>query len=184
MPDRTESSLGGTPADTPQTPPHNWSDDGVFRAAFLRLFPPEDRATIHQAGAILASQAQSGDTADRPILDPLLSVAADLGMAGRHLLEIAEWRHGSELDDGEIDLCRTAEAWAREIGDRSNEIECRVREVEDGTYPDTGRPLGEEVREAERIARRLAEQHPDPEARRIYRQLAERAAAKAKGEQP
>ncbi len=34
------------------------------------------------------------------------------------------------------------------------------------------------AREAERVARRLAEQHPDPEAREVYRRLAERAAAK------
>lgn len=173
MSDRPKSTAVPSPP-----PPTNWTDDGIFRAAFLRLFPPEDRATIHQAGAILASQAQSGDTADRPILDPLLSVAADLGMAGRHLQEVAEWRHGSELDDGEIDLCRMAETWAGEIGDRAHEIECRVREAEAGPGAVTGRPLGEEVREAERIARRLAERHPDPEARRIYRQLAERAAAK------
>ncbi len=37
-----------------------------------------------------------------------------------------------------------------------------------------------DAREVERIARRVAREHPDPEARRVYAWIAERAAAKRK----
>jgi hypothetical protein len=40
------------------------------------------------------------------------------------------------------------------------------------------RPAWEQARDVERIARRVAEEHPDPEARRVYAWIAERAAAK------
>jgi hypothetical protein len=39
-------------------------------------------------------------------------------------------------------------------------------------------PAWEQARDAERIARRVAEEHPDPEARKVYAWIAERAAAK------
>ncbi len=38
------------------------------------------------------------------------------------------------------------------------------------------------ARDAERIARRVAEEHPDPEARKVYAWIAERAAAKLEAE--
>jgi len=39
--------------------------------------------------------------------------------------------------------------------------------------------LTNRAREAERIARRVAREHPDPEARRVYRWIAERAASRS-----
>jgi hypothetical protein len=78
-----------------------------------------------------------------------------------------------------LDLCREARDWEGRLGDLAHEIRCRVREVEG--EPESDRPLGEDVREAERIAKRLADHHPDPRARRIYRQLVETGNTKRKG---
>ena len=96
-------------------PPVDWTDDGIFRAAFLALFDPADREVFRRAGVILAYQAISGDTPDDPVLDPLRAVAEDLRMAGRHLQEIADKRNWSKLPDRERDLCRQAEQWAVEV---------------------------------------------------------------------
>ena len=50
---------------------------------------------------------------------------------------------------------------------------------------DTGRPLAADIREADRIAdriaRRLADHHPEPEVRRIYQQLVEHVESKRAG---
>jgi hypothetical protein len=40
-------------------------------------------------------------------------------------------------------------------------------------------PARDLARDAERIARRVAEEHPDPEARKVYAWIADRATAKA-----
>jgi len=115
MSDRAKSTAAGSRADTPEPPAVDWTDDGVFRAAFLSLFNPEDRDVFRRAGVILAYQAISGDTPDDPVLDPLRAVAEDLRMAGRHLQEIADKRNWSKLPDRERDLCRQAETWAGEV---------------------------------------------------------------------
>jgi hypothetical protein len=115
MSDREESSAAGTPAGTPEPSAVDWTDDGIFRAAYLSLYDCEDREVLRRAGVILACQAISGDTPDDPVLDPLRAVAEDLQMAGRHLREIAEKRQWSKLPDPEHDLCRQAEQWAGEV---------------------------------------------------------------------
>lgn len=68
------------------------------------------------------------------------------------------------------------------LTDLAREIRCRLREVAGKPALDTDRPLAADIREAgriaDRVARRLAEHHPDPEVRRIYRQLVEHVESK------
>ena len=113
MPDQEQSTAA----------PVDWTEDGIFRSPFLVLFEPEDRAVLRKAGAILATQAVSSDTADDPILDHLRAAAEDLRMCSRHLREVADKRHWSETTDREVDLCRLAERWQANAADIAFEIE-------------------------------------------------------------
>lgn len=95
--------------------------------------------------------------------------------------EISEVPDQCKVGEENLDLCREAMDWDGRLADLAHEIRCRVREAEGKPAPDTDRPLAADIREADRIARRLADHHPDPEARRLYRQLVEHAESKRGG---
>jgi hypothetical protein len=109
-------------------------------------------------------------------------VAEDLDSLGAALREISEVPDHLVRGPENPDLCREARDWEGRLGDLAHEIRCRVREVEGKPAPDTDRPLAADIREADRIAdriaRRLTDHHPDPEVRRIYRQLVEHVEGK------
>lgn len=47
----------------------DWTDDGIYAPRTFPLFDPADRSILSRAGAILATQAVSGDTAYDPVVD-------------------------------------------------------------------------------------------------------------------
>jgi hypothetical protein len=109
-----------------------WTDDGIYRAAFLALFEPAHRAVLRQAGDIIATQAIAGSEGIEPVVDDLRAAAEDARMTSRYLQQIAEMRRGhDEPTDREIDLCRLAEHWQRNAADLAHEIEGEVEEASD-----------------------------------------------------
>lgn len=57
-------------------PAADWTESGIYRAAYLALFNREDRAVLRRAGRVMAAQAISGDTGDEP------AIVANLRAAG------------------------------------------------------------------------------------------------------
>jgi hypothetical protein len=87
-----------------------WTDDEIYRAAYLALFDDEEREVLRRAGVVVAVQAISGKVADRAFTVGDLEVPVeDLLMAARHLRYISEKRIGSFLIDAQNQLCRGAE---------------------------------------------------------------------------
>lgn len=158
----------------------------VWRHTFLAQFTNSaDLDALQRFGGFLYTATLSAGyvgSRDRLIAaDDLDAVADDLDALGAALREIAEVQDHLVLGPAKRDLCREARDWEGKLGDLAHEIRCRVREVEGESEPVSDRPLSEDVREAERIAKRLADYHPDPRARRIYRQLVETGNTKRKG---
>jgi hypothetical protein len=101
--------------------------------------------------------------------------------------EISEVPAQCEVGGANLELCGDAKDWDGKLRDMAHEIRCRVREVEGGPAPgavpvpdEEDVPLGQDIRDSDRIARRLADHHPDPEgasdlpaARRVHRRRAE-----------
>lgn len=97
-------------------PLRDWADDGIYRAAFLELFDRGDRAVLRRAGAILASQAISGDSHEEPVVISHLEAAAeDARMLAVYLREI----HGKAVDRLSTEraerLAGRALGWAEEV---------------------------------------------------------------------
>jgi hypothetical protein len=115
-------------------------------------------------------------------------VAEDLDQLAATVREISEVPDQCEVGGANLELCGDAKDWEGRLRELAHEIRCRVREVEGGpgTTPtpagdDEDIPLGQDIRDSERIARRMADHHPDPRARRIYRQLVEGTGGEPKG---
>lgn len=122
----------------PESPPIDWTDDGIYRAAFLCLFDPERRAVLRAAAAILAAQAVSGDTAGKSVVwASLEAVSEDLRMAERLLLEVAAIPLESAVTPEEAEVCSVARQWARAVGDRASEIQAWVDERPDAEAEET-----------------------------------------------
>jgi len=166
------------------TQPPESARETVWRRTFLAQFDdPEDRAVLQRFGDLLQTLACAGGYLGGRgrglFASQLAGAAEDLDELAAFCAEIAEEPAHSEVDGEDLKVCRLADEIGGRIQDLTGDLRERLREIEGD--PASTRPLNEEVSEAEAIARRLAEHHPDPQARRIYRQLADRAAAKAKG---
>jgi hypothetical protein len=143
MPDQEQSTAA----------PVDWTDDGIYRAAFLALFEPAHRAVLRQAGYIIATQVIAGDEGGEPIVRDLRAVAEDARMISRHFQQIAELRHGSgDTTDRQHALCLLAEHWQRNADDLAHEIEC---EVEEATEAPAGALGPEEAAAALRLLEKL-----------------------------
>ena len=183
-----DSPARATPPDDAGPSVHSPSErrnETVWRQTFLAQFAdPADREALERFGDLLYTVTLgAGYLGDRKRLfaaDELGAVADEIDDLAATLREISEVPEQCEVGEENLDLCREARDWEGRLGDLAHEIRCRVREVEGEPEPESDRPLGEDVREAERIAKRLADYHPDPRARRIYRQLVETGNAKRK----
>ena len=173
MSDRTKSTA----------PPPAPAREAVFRRTFLSQFDdPDDRVTLERFGELLLTLALAGgylgDREQRLLVSQLSGAAEDLDELAAYCQELAAEPLHSEVDGEDLEVCRLARDIAGRIDDVISQTREGLREIEGGPVPTL---LGDEVREAEAIARRMAEHHPDAEARKTYRWIAERAAAKAKG---
>jgi hypothetical protein len=177
-----------------QPPPHSTpQDETVWRQTFLaQLSNPHDRETLERLGDLLytvtleAGRLGGGDRLFAA--EELDAVADDLDQFAATLREISEAPAEVGVGPEDRELCGEAEDWEGRLADLAHEIRCRVREVEGGTgttpavvSDDDDVPLSQEIRDSRRIARRLADHHPDPEVRRIYRQLVEKAGGEHRG---
>jgi hypothetical protein len=98
-------------------PPADWTNDGIFRAAYLALFDTEDRAALRRAGKALAVQAYSGDTPEEPeVVGPLRAALEDVRMLATFLREIGESTEATTPARAR-QLAGMAEGWSREVGD-------------------------------------------------------------------
>ena len=175
MPDRPKST-------SPPISPPEPEAEAVFREGFLwRFAGSRHRETLIRVGAALVEIANEagffGDDSRSLADDEAGAALVDL----RHLITDLDQAFQDTRPENErhADLARHLVRWT----DRLREIESDMRQILDPQEGGSSRgdaPLMDDVREAERIARRLAEHHPDPEARRIYGQLAERAATKGR----
>ena len=174
------------PSPSPPAVPPDLHAEAVWRQTFLaRLSNPHDRETLERFGDFLYTVTlESGclGGGDRLFAaEELDAVADDLDQLAATLRDISEAPADGGVGPEDLELCEEAKDWEGRLGDLAHEIRCRVREVEGGpgTTPTPAAdnddvPLGQDIRESDRIARRMADHHPDPRARRIYRQLVER----------
>jgi hypothetical protein len=182
-----------TDSGPPTSPAPDLPCETVWRHTFLAQFAnPADRQALQRFGALLytvtLSAGYAGDPDRLVAADDLDAVADDLDALAAALQEISEVPDHLVLGPENRDLCREARDWEGRSGDLAHEIRCRVREVEGGPAPkpapaadDEDRSLGQDLRDSDRIARRLANHHPDPEVRRIYGQLVEHVEGRRKG---
>ena len=167
-------------------PPEPADREYVFRHTFTwRLESAEHRELFHQLGDLLLTiineGGQWGPRDDRrPVQHQEIEAALlDLEGIGAALREVAGEPTHSEVARQSLALCVMAGDWAAAVSDLAHGIRAGLQGATAGPEaPQRG--LGAELREAERIARRLADHHPDPESRRIYGQLSERAAKKGR----
>lgn len=76
----------------------DWTEDGIYRAAYLSLFDAEDREALLRVGRVLASQAISGDTVDEPMgVAHFRAAIEDARMLAEYLREISEKSEGSVI---------------------------------------------------------------------------------------
>lgn len=115
-------------------------------------------------------------------------MADDLDQLAGTVREISEVPDQCEVGGANLELCGDAKDWEGRLRDLAHEIRRRVREVEGGpgakptpAADDEDVPLGQDIRDPDRIARRMADHHPDPRAGRIYRQLVQRAKERQEG---
>ena len=169
-------------------PPKADNREYVFRHTFLwRLESAEHREMFHQLGDLLLTVTNEGgqwgprDDRRSLQLQEIEAALLDVEGIGAALQEVANEPTHSEVARQSLALCVMAGDWALAVSDLAHEIRRRLREFEGGPEPISQRGLGAELREAERIAHRLADHHPDPEVRRIYQQIAEREARKGRG---
>lgn len=108
MPDREKSN--------PPPPLTDWTDHGVFRAAFLERFDPKDRPVFRQAGKVLAVQVISGDVHHEPVvLSELEAAYRDAVALADYLREV--WNKGEDVFPTERQqrLAERAHEWAGEV---------------------------------------------------------------------
>ena len=98
-------------------PPADWTEDGIFRAAFLALFDNQDRAALRRAGKVLAIQARAGAAPEEPeIAGPLRAALEDARVLATFLRETAESAEGAIPDDARR-LAVKAQGWSREVAE-------------------------------------------------------------------
>lgn len=178
MPDRPKST----------SPPSEPAErEYVFRHTFLwRLESAEHRELFHRLGDLLLTiineGGQWGPRGDhRPLqVQEIEAALLDLEGIGAALQEVADEPTHSEIARESLKLCVMAGDWAAAVSDLGHQIRCGLQEATAGPEAKSFRALMDDVREAERIARRLADHHPDPEVRRIYGEIAERATKKGR----
>jgi hypothetical protein len=190
----TDPSPSTPPPSAPPPPaPPDLHCEVVWRQTFLAQFTnPADRDALQRFGDLLytgtleAGRIGGGDRLFAA--EELDAVADDLDQLAATLREISEAPEHGGIGPEDRELCGEAEDWEGRLADLAHEIRCRVREVEGGTgttpavvSDDDDVPLSQEIRDSRRIARRLADHHPDPEVRRIYRQLVEKAGGEHRG---
>jgi hypothetical protein len=180
-----------TPPPPAPTAPPDLHCESVWRQTFLAQFAdPHDRDALQRFGDLLYTVTLgAGYLGQRGRLfaaEELEAVAEDLDQLATTVREISEVPDQCEVQGANLELCGDAKDWDGKLRDLAHEIRCRVREVEGGAAPKPGPaadhdiPLGQDIRDSDRIARRMADHHPDPRARRIYRQLVEGTAGKGK----
>ena len=110
MPDQEQST---------EPPPVDWTEYGVFRAAFLQRFDPGDRAALIHAGNILATQVLSGDGPREPaVVGEFRAAIHEARMLLDYLREIAETAVVAIIPSEEgRRLAREAEHWWRQASD-------------------------------------------------------------------
>jgi len=98
-------------------PAADWTDDGIFRAAYLALFDTEDRAALRRAGKVLAQQVRNGAPTEEPeIAAPLRAALEDARMLATFLREIAESAEGT-TPERTRQLAGRARSWSYEVAD-------------------------------------------------------------------
>jgi hypothetical protein len=136
MPDRQKS--------IPPRPLADWTDHGIYRAAYLSLFDPDERDILRRAGVILAEQAISGDTSDDPaVVSHFRAAIDDARMLAEFLREIAEKAVGTEIPTkAGRRLAQEARRWRVSAADLVSNLEAVFHEA-------TGLAVDEEDHEAE-----------------------------------
>lgn len=112
-------------APTPSPPDlGDWTSGGVFRAAFVQLFQPEDRPVLRHAGVVLALQALSGETHEEPlVISELRAAAEDARMLAVYLVDI-HLKAEDPLPTGRAErLAARAQEWSREAAALAEAIE-------------------------------------------------------------
>lgn len=135
MPDRQKS-----------TPPPlaDWTDHGIYRAAYLSLFDPNERDILRRAGIVLAEKAISGDTSDDPVaVSHFRAAIDDARMLAELLREIAEKAVGTEIPSkAGRRLAQEARSWYVTAADLVSNLEAVFHEA-------TGLAVDEEDHEPE-----------------------------------
>jgi hypothetical protein len=167
----------------------DWTDHGIYRAAYLSLFDPDERDILRRAGIILAEQAISGDTSDDPVVVSHFRAAIDdARMLAEFLREIAEKAVGTEIPTrAGRRLAREARRWYVSAADLVSNLEAVFHEAtglavdeedhEPEDAPDEYRAYAKEVLHHVRalltFARKVETEDPDD----LVRPAADRVAA-------
>jgi hypothetical protein len=107
----------------------DWTSGGVFRAAFIQLFPPEDRPLLRRAGVVLALQALSGETHEEPlVISELRAAAEDARMLAVYLEDIHQKAQDPLPTERAERLAARAQEWSREAAALAEAIERALTE--------------------------------------------------------
>ena len=109
-------------------PPADWTEAGIFRAAFLAVFDAEDRAVLRQAGKILALSAIAGDPESDPA-DHYRGAVQDAQALAVYLEEVRELATEAEPDHPAAAVAKDAEHWRRELEDVVAGMEADLRRL-------------------------------------------------------
>lgn len=128
-------------------PPADWTEAGIFRAAFLAVFDAEDRAVLRQAGKILALSAIAGDPESDPA-DHYRGAVQDAQALAVYLEEVRELATEAEPDHPAAAVAKDAEHWRRELEDVVAGMEADLRRLLKAgePAPDPVAPLADAAR--------------------------------------
>lgn len=140
--------------------------DPVLDVAIFALLDPRRRELIRRAGALLAAHLATGGASGSPLLGNLAAVSEELQLARRMLAEIAHPGGTARISPREADLCQVAAGLAGALAEVGAELTVELQRTAPGSEG------------LEQLARRLAAEHPSPEARAMYERLADCATAK------
>ena len=121
---------------TDSPPPADWTEAGIFRAAFLAVFDPEDRAVLRQAGKILAVSAIAGDPVSDPA-DHYRAAVQDAQALAVYLREVSELAAEVESEHpAAAAVAKDAEHWRRQVEDMVAGMEADLRRLPAREEPD------------------------------------------------
>lgn len=131
-------------------PPADWTEAGIFRAAFLAVFDAEDRAVLARAGKVLAVAAIAGDPESDPA-DHYRTAVQDARALAGYLREVSELATEAEPNHpAAAAVGKHAEHWRRHVENMVAGMEADLRRL-----PAGGEPEGDPVARLADAARAL-----------------------------